>query len=57
MKTIISNTSPIIALSMIGKLQLLWELFNRVYVPKAVLQELKSSTVGMIMEEQKFLKQ
>ncbi|MFD2446541.1 hypothetical protein ACFSO7_21595 [Bacillus sp. CGMCC 1.16607] len=43
MKTIISNTSPIIALSIIGKLSILWELFDKVYVPKAVLQELTNS--------------
>lgn len=43
MATIISNTSPIIALSMIGKVPLLWELYDKVYVPKAVYQELTSS--------------
>ncbi|MDQ0220713.1 hypothetical protein [Peribacillus cavernae] len=40
MNSIITNTSPIIALSILGKLSLLWELFDKVYVPKAVLQEL-----------------
>ena len=43
MKTVITNTSPIIALSMIGRLPLLWELFDKVYVPKAVISELTSS--------------
>lgn len=43
MKTIITNTSPVIALSMIDRLSLLWELFDKVYVPEAVLKELTSS--------------
>lgn len=42
MKTVISNTSPIIALSMIGKLNLLWELFD-VHITMAVYNELTSS--------------
>ncbi|SHM57293.1 hypothetical protein [Gracilibacillus kekensis] len=44
MKTIITNTSPVIALSMINKLHLLWELFDKVYVPEAVIKELTSSS-------------
>lgn len=43
MKSIITNTSPIIGLSMIGKLPLLWELFDHVYVPQAVISELTNS--------------
>ena len=43
MRTIITNTSPIIALSMLGRLPLLWELFDKVYVPTAVIHELTSS--------------
>ncbi|WP_404405190.1 DUF3368 domain-containing protein [Jeotgalibacillus malaysiensis] len=40
---IITNTSPVIALSMIKKLYLLWELFEDVYVPMAVIKELTES--------------
>ncbi|MFD1413240.1 hypothetical protein [Oceanobacillus jeddahense] len=43
MTSIITNTSPIIALSMINKFSLLWNLFDDVYVPKAVFNELTSS--------------
>ncbi|WP_164667788.1 DUF3368 domain-containing protein [Virgibacillus doumboii] len=43
MRTIITNTSPVIALSMIEKLSILWELFDKVYVPEAVFKELTSS--------------
>ncbi|SFQ96960.1 hypothetical protein [Desulfoscipio geothermicus] len=39
MSKAICNTSPIVALSLIGQLQLLWELFDEVYVPKAVYRE------------------
>ena len=34
----ISNTSPIIGLSMIGQLELLWELFD-IYIPQEVYNE------------------
>ena len=34
----ISNTSPIIGLSIIGKLELLWELFD-IYIPQEVYNE------------------
>ena len=40
MSKIISNTSPLIALSMIDKLYLLWELFDLVYIPEAVYNEI-----------------
>ena len=43
MKSIITNTSPIIGLSVIGQLPLLWQLFDRVYVPQAVISELTNS--------------
>lgn len=37
---IISNTSPLIALSILGRLNLLWELFDVAYIPKAVYDEI-----------------
>lgn len=40
MKKIIINSTPIISLSIIGKLSLLHELFEEVYVPEAVYQEI-----------------
>lgn len=40
MSKIITNTSPIIALSIIEKLDLLWKLFDEVYVPEAVCNEI-----------------
>ncbi|MDQ2086447.1 DUF3368 domain-containing protein [Herbivorax sp. ANBcel31] len=43
MSKIISNTSPLIALSMIGKLYLLWNLFDVVYIPNGVFCEIINS--------------
>ena len=43
MSKLISNTSPIIALSMIDKLNLLWDLFDKVYISIAVYNEIISN--------------
>ena len=43
MSKIISNTSPLIALSMINKLHLLWELFDTVYISNAVFYEISNT--------------
>jgi predicted nucleic acid-binding protein len=40
MSKIVSNTSPLIALSMINQLNLLWELFDTVYIAEAVYHEI-----------------
>lgn len=37
---VIVNASPIISLSKINKLNLLWELFDEIYVPNAVVNEI-----------------
>ncbi len=42
MAKIICNSSPIIGFSLIGKLNLLWEIFDEVYIPEAVYQEVVS---------------
>jgi predicted nucleic acid-binding protein len=39
MDKIITNATPIISLSFLGKLKLLAELFNEVYIPSAVYRE------------------
>jgi len=43
MNTTVSNSSPLIALSMIGQLDLIFEIFHKVYVPEAVYHEVASS--------------
>lgn len=40
--TVISNTTPFISLSAIGKLELLHKLYNKVTVPEAVVKELNA---------------
>jgi len=42
MKKVVSNTTPIISLSSIGKLEILKELFEEIIIPKAVYNELKA---------------
>ncbi|MCH5585405.1 hypothetical protein MK805_10625 [Shimazuella sp. AN120528] len=46
MKEIVCNTSPIIALSKIGHVEILDELFDRVYIPNAVYRETVSDQNG-----------
>ena len=46
MKKIISNASPLIALSNIGQLELLEELFQKIIIPKAVYQEVVKEGKG-----------
>lgn len=39
---VVSNTTPIISLSSVGQIQLLQEMFGKVYIPDAVYHELKA---------------
>jgi len=47
---IVSDTSPIISLSSIGKLDILQDLFNEIFIPTAVYDEIKNK-VGHGYEE------
>lgn len=38
--TVVSDTTPLISLLKIGKLDILKEIFGDIYIPKAVLSEL-----------------
>ena len=40
--TVVSNATPIITLSSIGKIDILKHFFDKVYIPKAVYDEIKS---------------
>ena len=45
----IINASPIIALSILNKLDLLWQIFDKVYIPQTVVNEILSpsgKTIG-----------
>jgi len=48
MKTIVSNTSPLIGLSNIGKLEILHEVFGKVFIPPAVRREFGEELPGWI---------
>ena len=43
---VISNSSPLIALSRIGQLELLRELYGELTVPEGVIQEVSRNGVG-----------
>lgn len=43
MKKIIMNATPIISLSIIGRLSLITDLFDEIYIPKAVYREIVNS--------------
>ena len=40
MRKVVANTTPLIALADIGKLDLLHQLYNEIYIPRAVLEEI-----------------
>ena len=42
MRKVVSNTTSIIALSEIGRLNLLKDLFSKIYIPQAVFDEIKN---------------
>lgn len=41
----VCNSSPIIGLSIIGELHLLWDIFNKVYIPGGVYEEVVSGNL------------
>ncbi|MCL2722295.1 MAG: hypothetical protein FWD47_13280 [Treponema sp.] len=42
MRKIVSNTTPILNLLKIGKLDLLHKLYNKIYIPQAVYREIET---------------
>ncbi len=49
--TVISNSSPLIALSQIHQLSLLQHLFQKVYIPETVFQETVLQTRNLLQRE------
>lgn len=43
MRKVVANTTPLIALADIGKLELLKELYGEVWIPEAVLEEIRNN--------------
>lgn len=48
--SVICNTSPIIGLMSINRLNLLWQLFDKIYIPQAVQRELCANSTGHYRE-------
>lgn len=48
--SVICNTSPIIGLMSINRLYLLWQLFDKVYIPQAVQRELCANSTEHLQE-------
>ena len=47
MKVVVSNTSPIRYLRVIGEQDLLYKLFKQIFIPEAVFQELKNKNAPL----------
>lgn len=43
----IVNASPVIALTTIDKLDIIWEIFDEVYIPQTVINEILSPTIAI----------
>jgi len=53
---IVSNSSPLIVFSKIGRLSLLEKMFNEVYIPKAVFEEVTKGKKGAEIVKNKWIK-
>lgn len=51
--SVICNTSPIIGLMSINRLNLLWQLFDKIYIPQAVQRELCANLKEHLQEVEK----
>ena len=51
MRKVVVNTTPIVALAEIGKLSLLHQLYGKIIIPEAVLDEIKSEPAYTLVRE------
>lgn len=56
MRKVISNTTPIIALAGIGRLELLHKLYGEVIIPRAVLEEIESEPAKSLVRSAGWIK-
>ena len=42
MRKVVSNTTPILSLLKIGKLDVLWELYGKIWISQAVYREIEA---------------
>ena len=56
MRKVVSNTTPLIALADIGHLDLLNKLYSDIYIPKAVLSEIKTEPAKYAIKNSDWVK-
>ena len=56
MPKVVVNTTPLIALANIGKLDLLKQLYGEIYIPNAVLWEIKSEPAKSMVKNSAWIK-
>ena len=56
MRKVVANTTPLIALANIGQLSLLEKLYGEVFIPEAVLNEIKTEPAKTAVTSSKWIK-
>lgn len=56
MRKVVANTTPLIALADIGKIDLLHQIYNEIYIPRAVLEEIISEPAKSIVTNSDWIK-
>ncbi len=56
MRKVVSNTTPLIALSDIGQLELLHRLYGEILIPEAVFNEVESEPARTMVSNAEWIK-
>ena len=56
MRKVVSNTTPLIALADIGHLDLLKKLYGEIYIPEAVIDEIKTEPARTVVKNSEWIK-
>ena len=56
MRKVVANTTPLIALADIGKLDLLHQIYNEIYIPRAVQEEIISEPAKTLVSNSDWIK-
>ena len=57
MRKVVVNTTPLIALANIGQLELLREPYGEVFIPDAVMEEIRSEPARSLVKDANWIKQ